>query len=127
MAEDVETIRARARERVAGRQSMVVDGDVIEELARAFERHAERVRKSILELTDVGRLNHLGNTSEGRTATTNIRASAVEHPRSLRASLMANEHGARAMADNLRAISGMIERADSVSEASIRESGTASL
>ncbi|MDF0530834.1 hypothetical protein P0W64_15685 [Tsukamurella sp. 8F] len=104
----VEEIKRAARERVQARlemqggEDMVLDGDPIEEIAAAHERHAMRVRATARTLKDVARFNYLGDTSEGRTATRNVRLSAVDHPESLYNAMMANADAAVRIAAHLR-------------------------
>ncbi len=119
MDRDVEEIRRRAQERVAGRSSMVMDGDVIEELARAHERHAQRVREAAAPLGEVGRFNHLGETTEGRTVTAHYRASASDGPDSLKNSMVEIASAADKIVGGLRAVAKVLGETESDSVHSI--------
>ncbi|MFC7753567.1 hypothetical protein [Tsukamurella soli] len=101
---DFDEMRELAHERIAGRRGMLLDGDPIEELARAHERHAERLDRAADGLREVGWKNALGDTVEGRTVTTNYRASATAGPQSLRAALISQADASRAIAEGLRAV-----------------------
>lgn len=101
---DVDKIRDEARERIAGRPSMVLDGEPIEELAKAHERHAERLEAIVRDLRFVGRENHLGNTSEGIAATHNIGVAVHDHDRSVVATIKEQATQARYIAGALRQI-----------------------
>ncbi len=122
MDRGVEEIRRRARERVAGRESMVMGGDVIEELARAHERHAQRVRDAARPLLETAWGNHLGDTFEGRAATAHVRASASEGPESLLNSMMTNARVAEAIADGLRRTGAALKGSDDSSAVCIERS-----
>ncbi|GAB3133353.1 hypothetical protein GCM10027289_23050 [Tsukamurella serpentis] len=118
---DEDRIRHEARGRIAGRPSMVLDGDPIEELARAHERHAERLDSISLELADVGKINHLGNTSEGLAATHNIGVAVHTHDQSVVNTLKHQADQARAIAAALREIDSALKAAESSSEAAIKQ------
>jgi hypothetical protein len=118
VGEDIQRIRTQAKESndaVRGMSvdpGMQVDGDVIEQLARAHERHAERLLEAVQKLEGVGRVNHLGDTGEGRTATANYRASAVSGPNSFASAVMAQATVARQIATQLRETIGVLSGAD---------------
>ena len=80
---EAEKIRREAEERIADRPNMVLKGDPIEELAKAHDRHAERLRVAIRSLDHVGRTNYLGDTVEGRAATYNIGVAVHDHENSV--------------------------------------------
>ncbi|TWS26772.1 MULTISPECIES: hypothetical protein [Tsukamurella] len=80
---DADKIRQEAEQRIADRPNMVLDGDPIEELAKAHDRHAERLRVAIRSLDHVGRTNYLGDTVEGRAATYNIGVAVHDHENSV--------------------------------------------
>ncbi|GAA1073201.1 hypothetical protein [Tsukamurella spumae] len=112
-------IIAAAREGIADRPSMVSDGNPQEELARALERHADRLEMAAFGLRDVGALNNLGPTVEGEAATYNIRLGAVEHDRSLRNTFLAQSTEARSLAETYREIGRWIMRTEGASEEQI--------
>ncbi|GAA0995808.1 hypothetical protein GCM10009551_061430 [Nocardiopsis tropica] len=99
-----EKIREEAMKRIADRPVMVRDGDAIEELARAHERHAERLDAIIEELFRIGNVNHLGDTVEGHSATSNIRAAVRDDPNSVAETIKRQAAKARHIAASLREI-----------------------
>ncbi|BDH58198.1 hypothetical protein [Tsukamurella sp. PLM1] len=101
---EADKIRDEARERIAGRPTMVLDGDPVEELAKAHDRHAARLEAIVRELRFVGRENHLGNTSEGEAATHNIVVAVHDHERSVVKSTEEQASRARYIAGALRQI-----------------------
>lgn len=101
---EAERIRSDARERVSARPSMVLDGDPVEELARAHERHAERLEAIVEDLAGVGRQSFLGDTSEGRAATHNIGVAVHDHPDSVVGTIQRQAAQARFIATSLREI-----------------------
>ncbi|GAA1088053.1 hypothetical protein [Tsukamurella spumae] len=105
-----------ARDGIADRPNMVSDGNPQEELARALERHADRLAKAAEEMSDVGSLNYLGPTVEGESATHNIRLGAVEHERSLYNTFLAQAVEARSLATTYREIGRWILRTEGASE-----------
>ncbi|KXP12550.1 hypothetical protein [Tsukamurella pseudospumae] len=108
-----------AREEIADRPSMVSDGNPQEELARALERHADRLEQGALGLYEVGDQNNLGPTVEGEAATFNIRLGAVEHERSLYKTILAQAAEARSLAATYREIGRWILRTEGASEEQI--------
>ncbi len=101
---DQDRIRDEARRRIADRPNMVLDGDPIEELARAHERHAERLSAIIDSLEHVGRTNHLGDTVEGRAATHNLGVAVHDHEQSMVQTLRGEIAEATTIAAALRQI-----------------------
>ncbi|CAM3604380.1 hypothetical protein ACXYTP_01260 [Tsukamurella ocularis] len=101
---EADKIRDEARQRIADRPSMVLDGDPIEELAKAHDRHANRLDVIADSLVDVGRVNHLGNTVEGRAATYNINVAVHDHEHSVEQNLRREAAEARTIAAALRQI-----------------------
>ncbi|TWS22692.1 hypothetical protein FK268_18360 [Tsukamurella sputi] len=118
--EDLDRMMALARVAIQDRPNMVSDGNPQEQLARAFERHANRVDSAAYSLREVGQQNNLGPTVEGEAATHNIRLGAYEHDRSLYNSMRAQAADARAIADALRDIGRQLLRTEGTSEAEIR-------
>ncbi|ADG79519.1 PE domain-containing protein OS=Tsukamurella paurometabola (strain ATCC 8368 / DSM / CCUG 35730/ CIP 100753 / JCM 10117 / KCTC 9821 / NBRC 16120 / NCIMB 702349 / NCTC 13040) OX=521096 GN=Tpau_2921 PE=4 SV=1 [Tsukamurella paurometabola] len=108
-------IMDEAQAAIADRPNMVMDGNPHEELARALERHAERITEAAKGLREVGRINYLGPTVEGEAATYNIRLGAVEHEQSLRSTYLAQATEARALAESIRATGRRILRTEGVS------------
>ncbi|MET9328589.1 hypothetical protein [Tsukamurella sp. NPDC003166] len=108
-----------AREGIKDRPSMVSDGNPQEELARALERHADRLVAAADGLNDVGSQNLLGPTVEGDAATYNIRLGVVEHDRSIRKTLLAQAAEANSMAESYREIGRWILRTEGASEEQI--------
>ncbi|GAB3125575.1 hypothetical protein GCM10027289_00040 [Tsukamurella serpentis] len=106
---DEERIREQARERIADRPNMVLDGGPIEELARAHERHAERLNAIVDSLGDVGRRNFLGDTTEGRAATHNLGVAVHDHDLSLVRSVSWQAEQATMIAQSLRQIAKDLE------------------
>ncbi|VDR41379.1 Uncharacterised protein [Tsukamurella paurometabola] len=80
---DQDRIRDEAQRRIVDRPIMVLNGDPIEELAKAHDRHAERLRAAIRSLGHVGRTNYLGDSVEGRAATHNIGVAVHDHENSV--------------------------------------------
>ncbi|CAM3907079.1 MULTISPECIES: hypothetical protein [Tsukamurella] len=117
-----EKIREEAMKRIADRPVMVRDGDAIEELARAHERHAERIIAIANELRDVGAVNYLGNTVEGHAATNNIRAAVHTDPRSVTETLRTQARTARHIAESLREIGRRIDRTETQNQTTIQNS-----
>lgn len=101
---DADKIRDEAQQRIADRPNMVLDGDPIEELAKAHERHATRIAKIIDSLDEVGRTNYLGDTVEGRAATYNIGVAVRDHEHSVVQNLVREAAEARTIAAALRQI-----------------------
>ncbi len=101
---DQERIREEAEGRIVDRPNMVLDGDPIEELAKAHERHSERLKKIVRSLSQVGRTNYLGDTVEGRAATYNIGVAVHDHEHSVVQNLNREASDARAIAAALRQI-----------------------
>lgn len=108
-----------AEEGIKDRPNMVSDGNPQEELARALERHADRITAAAVVLRDVGSVNHLGPTSEGDAATHNIRLGVADHERSIRNTYLAQAAAARSMAAAVRDIGRQILRTEGASEADI--------
>lgn len=108
-----------AREGIAGRPNMVSDGNPQEELARALERHADRLEGAAQGVTDVGQVNNLGPTVEGEAATYNIRLGAVEHDRSIQNTFKAQATEARSLAATYREIGRWILRTEGANEEQI--------
>ncbi|KXP11882.1 hypothetical protein [Tsukamurella pseudospumae] len=108
-----------ARDGIAGRPNMVSDGNPQEELARALERHADRLATAAREMRDVGLTNHLGPTVEGEAATYNIRLGAVDHDRSIHNTFLAQAAEARSLASTYREIGRWILRTEGASEEQI--------
>ncbi len=98
---------------------MVSDGNPQEQLARAFERHAERIVAAAFGLREVGQQNFLGPTVEGEAASFNIRHGAYQHDRSLYNTVRAQATEARSIAKALRRIGKQILRTEGSSEAEI--------
>lgn len=111
----------QAEAAIKDRPSMVSDGNVQEELALAFERHAERLQDAVEGLKDVGSVNYLGPTSEGEAATYNIRLGVVEHERSIVNTYLAQAEEAHSIADKLRRIGREILRTEGASESEINK------
>ncbi len=109
----------QAEAAIKDRPSMVSDGNVQEELALAFERHAERLKSAANSLRDVGTVNHLGPTSEGEAATYNIRLGVVDHEQSIYNTYLAQAEEAHSIADNLRRIGREILRTEGSNESDI--------
>ncbi|NMD56323.1 MULTISPECIES: hypothetical protein [Tsukamurella] len=80
---DADKIREEAVQRIADRPNMVLKGDPIEELAKAHERHAARLKQLMVTLRDVCRTNYLGDTIEGRAATYNLGVAVHDHEHSV--------------------------------------------
>ena len=120
---DVDRIRDDARERIAGRASMVLDGEPIEELAKAHERHAERLDAIVKSLQYVGRENHLGATSEGQAATHNIVVAVHDHERSVVNTIYEQADQARYIARALRQIQPDIAATESENRSQITAAG----
>lgn len=80
---DQDRIRDEAQQRIVDRPIMVLKGDPIEELAKAHDRHAARLRVVVRSLAEVGRTNYLGDTVEGRAATFNIGVAVHDHEHSV--------------------------------------------
>ena len=118
--EDLERTMALARVAIQDRPNMVSDGNPQEQLAQAFERHADRITKAAQRLREVGEQNFLGRTVEGETATYNIRLGAYGHERSLHNTILEQATEARAIAQALREIGRQILRTEGTSEAEIR-------
>ncbi|TWS18678.1 hypothetical protein FK529_13920 [Tsukamurella asaccharolytica] len=102
---DADRIRDEARQRIADRPNMVLDGDPIVELALAHERHASRLVEVIDTLREVGRTNYLGDTVEGRGATYNIGVAVHDHEHSVVRNYLREADEARTIATALRQIS----------------------
>lgn len=117
--EDLDRMMALARVAIQDRPNMVSDGNPQEQLARAFERHADRIDTAALRLRAVGDINNLGPTVEGEAATHNIRLGAYEHDRSLYKTMRNQAADARAIANALRDIGRQILRTEGTSEAEI--------
>lgn len=109
----------QAEAAIKDRPSMVSDGNVQEELALAFERHALRLKAAANLLKEVGSQNHLGPTSEGEAATYNIRLGVVEHDRSIVSTYLAQADEAYSIAAKLRRIGRDILRTEGASESEI--------
>ncbi len=101
---DQERIREEAERRIADRPNMVLDGDPIEELAKAHERHADRLKAIVDSLSEVGRTNYLGDTVEGRAATFNICVAVHDHEHSVVQNLQREADEAKTIAAALRQI-----------------------
>ncbi|WP_231855584.1 hypothetical protein [Tsukamurella pseudospumae] len=108
-----------AREGINDRPSMVSDGNPQEELARALERHADRLIEAARDVYNVGTQNFLGPTVEGEAATYNIRLGVVDHERSIRNTFVAQAAEARSMAESYREIGRWILRTEGASEEQI--------
>jgi hypothetical protein len=117
--EDHERMMALARASIQDRPNMVSDGNPQEQLARAFDRHADRIDIAALELRAVGQQNNLGPTVEGEAATYNIRLGAYGHSHSLYNTMRSQATEARAIANALRDIGRQILRTEGASEAAI--------
>lgn len=116
---DVDRIRDEAHERIAARPNMVLDGEPIEELARAHERHATRLDEIVDELANIGTNNYLGDTSEGRAATENIHIAVNTHDRSVANTIREQARQARVIASALRQIDRDIRSTESENQAAI--------
>ncbi|RDH11682.1 hypothetical protein [Tsukamurella pulmonis] len=116
---EIETIMGLARVAIQDRPNMVSDGNPQEQLARAFERHAERVTTAGQRLREVGQQNFLGPTVEGEAATFNIQHGVLRHDQSLYNSLRAQATEARSVATALRSIGRQILRTEGASETEI--------
>lgn len=101
---EADKIRDEAQQRIADRPNMVLDGDPIEELAKAHERHADRVDAIVFSVRHVGRTNYLGDTVEGRAATHNIVVAVHDHENSVVQNLVRESQEARTIAGALRQI-----------------------
>lgn len=101
---DADEIRQEAEQRIADRPNMVLDGDPIEELAKAHERHAKRLDLLIESLHSVGRVNYLGDTVEGRAATYNLGVAVHDHEQSVVQNYTREAAEARTIAAALRQI-----------------------
>ncbi|MEC4612783.1 hypothetical protein [Tsukamurella tyrosinosolvens] len=101
---DADKIRDEAQQRIADRPNMVLKGDPIGELAKAHDRHADRVEAIIDSLREVGRTNNLGDTVEGRAATHNIVVAVHDHEHSVVQNLVRESAEARTIAAALRQI-----------------------
>ncbi len=112
MDQELEFMKKIARARIADRPNMVVDGNPQEEIARALERHAERLREAAAGLIEVGNKNHLGQTAEGEAATHNIRVAAVTHSRSVMNTLLDQADSAEGIAGGVRQIRRDLEQAE---------------
>lgn len=110
-----------ARDGIADRPNMVSDGNPQEELARALERHADRLVSAADGLREVGAINHLGPTVEGEAATYNIQLGAVEHERSLYNTFLSQAKEARSLAATYREIGRWILRTEDTSEDRINQ------
>ncbi|CAM4013212.1 hypothetical protein GCM10009551_061880 [Nocardiopsis tropica] len=113
MDPEMEAMIAIARERAKARPMMVVDGNPQEEIARALERHAERLRTAARDVYDVGTHNYLGDTVEGVAATNNVRVAVVTHEHSIYNRMMAQASAAEGMADGMRRLRRDLERRES--------------
>lgn len=111
--DEVDNLREWARERIAGRSMMLIDGDPIGALARAHERHAERLEAALGDVRSVGIANGLGETSEGRTATRNYRQSAVDGESSFTTAVTAQAEASRRIAERLRETRASLQGQDS--------------
>ena len=101
---DQDRIRAEAAQRIADRPNMVLKDDPIEELAKAHDRHADRVDAIVFSVRHVGRTNYLGDTVEGRAATYNIGVAVHDHENSVVQNLVRESQEARTIAGALRQI-----------------------
>ncbi|CAM3276701.1 hypothetical protein [Tsukamurella hominis] len=101
---EADKIRDEAQQRIADRPNMVLDGDPIEELAKAHDRHAARLKEIVQSLTEVGRTNYLGDTIEGRAATFNIGVAVHNHENSVVQNLNREADEAKVIAAALRQI-----------------------
>ncbi|WP_019203779.1 hypothetical protein [Tsukamurella sp. 1534] len=108
-----------AHDAIKDRPTMVSNGNPQEELAKAFDRHADRLDAAAGGLRDVGDQNNLGPTVEGEAATFNIRLGAVDHERSLSRTFKAQAAEARSIAAAYREIGRQILRTEGANEASI--------
>jgi hypothetical protein len=118
-----ERVRERAREGIEAVRGMSVDGDVIEQLALAHERHADRLEAAARTLERVGDVNHLGDTAEGRTATANYRASALTGEKSFATAITRHAAASRQIAAALRATGSRLAGADSDGADTIEQAG----
>ncbi|WP_019200322.1 hypothetical protein [Tsukamurella sp. 1534] len=119
----IDAARDAATKRIADKPSMVKDGDAIEELARAYERHAERLSLVIRDLTDVGTNNYLGEVVEGRAATHNIKVAVHTHANSIVNNLKRQIEAAYRRADQLRGDDKSIRTTESANEDQVSRSG----
>lgn len=101
---DQDRIRDEAQQRIADRPNMVLDGDPIEELAKAHERHSQRLLEIVDSLREVGRTNYLGDTVEGRSATHNIGVAVHDHEHSVVQNYLRESGDAQTIAAALRRI-----------------------
>lgn len=101
---EADKIRDEAHQRIADRPNMVLDGDPIEELAKAHDRHAKRLDAIIVSLDRVGRVNYLGDTIEGRAATYNIGVAVHDHDHSVVQNFAREAAESRTIAGALRQI-----------------------
>lgn len=101
---DQDRIRDEAQQRIVDRPIMVLDGDPIEELAKAHERHAARLKAIVVTLGDVGRTNFLGDAVEGRAATHNIGVAVHDHENSVVQNFLREAAEAQTIASALRQI-----------------------
>lgn len=115
MDPETELMITIARGRIANRPNVVVDGNPQEEIARALERHAQRLREAAAGLMEVGNKNHLGPTEEGEAATHNIRVAAVTHSRSVYNTLLDQADSAEDIADGVRQTRLELERTERAS------------
>lgn len=112
---DADKIRQEAEQRIADRPNMVLKGDPIEELAKAHERHAARLKELVVTLRDVGQTNYLGDTVEGRAATYNLCVAVHDHEYSVVQNFLREAGEAVTIAAALRQIAkdlGNTERAN---------------
>ncbi|MDP0398943.1 hypothetical protein [Tsukamurella strandjordii] len=121
MDPEMEAMIAIARERAKARPMMVVDGNPQEEIARALERHAERLRLAANGLFRVGTANYLGDTAEGTSATHNVRVAVVTHERSIYNRMMTQASAADGMADGMRRLRQDLERREREASETIRQ------
>lgn len=101
---EADKIREEAQQRIADRPNMVLDGDPIEELAKAHDRHADRIEVAADSLDDVGATNYLGDVVEGRAATHNLKVAVHDHEHSVVQNFRREATEARAIAVALRQI-----------------------
>ncbi|WP_019200788.1 hypothetical protein [Tsukamurella sp. 1534] len=119
----IDALRDEANKRIADKPSMVHDGDPTEELAQAYERHAERLRAVLKSLADVGFNNYLGEVVEGRAATHNIKVAVHTHTNSISANLKRHIDAAEQRADRLRRDGRALKTTESANESSISGAG----
>ncbi|MBS4104426.1 hypothetical protein KFZ73_24755 [Tsukamurella paurometabola] len=101
---DQDRIRDEAQQRIVDRPIMVLNGDPIEELALAHDRHANRLDVIADSLVDVGKVNYLGDVVEGRAATYNINVAVHGHEHSVEQNLRREAAEARTISAALRQI-----------------------